>query len=73
MNDATRALGETYPSGHPSGRIWQPPISVKQARARVIHQMDHLEDNCRIGLDVGYALQCLDEALDDYRAMVLGE
>lgn len=72
MNKATPDLGETYPVGHPSGRIWQPPTSVKQARARVLHEMDHLEDNCRIGLDVGYAMQCLDEAIDDYCAMVAG-
>ena len=71
MNEVTPALGETYPVGHPSGRVWQPPVSVEQARARVLHQMDHLQENCRDGLDVGYALQCLDEAVDDYAEIVL--
>ena len=59
-------LGEHYPAGHPSGRIMKPPVSIEQAKARVVHQMDHLEDNCRIGLDVGYALRCFDEAVDDF-------
>jgi hypothetical protein len=71
MNDATE-LGKTYPAGHPSGRAWEPPVSVKQVRARVLYQMDHLEENCRIGLDVGYALQCLDEATEDYVRIVVG-
>ena len=73
MNDATPDLGEPCPVGHPSGRIWQPPASVKQARARVLWQMDNLEDSCRIGLDVGYSLRCLDEVVADYCAMVVGE
>ena len=72
MNDRTD-LGKTYPVGHPSGRIWQPPVSIEQARARVMHQMDHLEDSCRIGLDVGYALKCFGEAADDYCAIVTGD
>ena len=50
----------------PAARIHQPPTSLAQARARVLSQMNHLEDNCRIGLDVGYALRCFDEAVDDY-------
>lgn len=72
MNEITPVLGETYPAGHPSGRVWQPPVSVEQARARVLYQMDHLEENCRIGLDVGYAMRCLDEAVDDYRDQLAG-
>lgn len=64
-------LGSTYPVGHPSGRIWQPPASVEQARARVLAAMDGFEDSCRIGLDVGYATRILDEAEDDYREMVV--
>ena len=72
MNDRT-GLGQTYPAGHPSGRIWQPPVSVDQARARVLHEMDHLEANCHRGLDVAYAVRCLDEVLDDYRAIVTGQ
>jgi hypothetical protein len=71
MTDATD-LGKTYPAGHPSGRVWEPPVSMKQARARVSYQMDHLEENCRVSLDVGYAMQCLDEAQGDYQAMVTG-
>jgi len=65
-------LGSTYPSGHPSGRVWEPPVSVAQARARVLHEMDHLEANTRRGIDVGYASRCLDEVLEDYRTMILG-
>ena len=65
-------LGETYPVGHPSGRIYHAPVSVKQARSRVLSAMDLLEESCRIGLDVGYALRILDEVLDDYREMVIG-
>jgi hypothetical protein len=64
-------LGKTYPVGHASGRIWQPPTSVKQARARVAYQMDHLEANCREGIDTPYAIQCLGEAQDDYFQMVV--
>ena len=64
-------LGKTYPAGHPSGRIWQPPMSVEQARARILAAMDVFEDSCRIGLDVGYATRILDEAEDDYREMVV--
>lgn len=73
MTKRKPTLGETYPVGHPSGRCWQPPVSVEQARARVLHEMDHLEENCRIGLDTPYAMRCLDEVLDDYREMVLGQ
>ena len=69
MNDAT-PLGETYPAGHPSGRAWKPPISVEQARARVMNAMDLLEANCRDAIDVGYANQCFNEAQDDYFQMV---
>lgn len=65
-------LGSTYPAGHPSGRVWEPPVSVEQARARILGELGHLEESCRIGLDVGYALRCLDEVLDDYREMVTG-
>jgi hypothetical protein len=66
-------LGKTNPVRHPSGRVWEPPVSVEQARARVLHEMKHLEENCRIGLDAAYALRCLDEAIDDYTQIVLGE
>jgi hypothetical protein len=72
MSDVTRPdLGEPCPVGRPSGRIWHPPVSVEQARARVLHQMDRLEANCRDGIDVGYAIQCLDEAESDYCEIVL--
>ena len=64
-------LGETYPVGHPSGRIWQPPVSIEQARARVLRAMDCLEESCRIALDVSYAQRILDEAEDDYREMAI--
>jgi len=64
-------LGATYPAGHPSGRIWRPPASVEQARARVTYHMDHLEENCRVGLDVGYATRCLTEVVGDYLAAAL--
>jgi len=64
-------LGESYPAGHPSGRIMKAPVSVQQARARVLSAMDLLEESCHIGLDVGYSQLILDEAEDDYREMVL--
>lgn len=73
MNEVTPDLGKTYPVGHPSGRVWESPVSVEQARARVPHEMDHLEDNYRIGLDTPYAMRCLAEVLDDYYTIVLGE
>lgn len=72
MNKPTPDLGATYPIGHPTGRVWYPPASLEQAKARVLHEMDHLEENCRTGLDVGYAMACLDEVLGDYLKMVLG-
>lgn len=59
-------LGDSCPIGHPSGRIMFPPVSVAQAKARVVAQMNHLEGNCAIGLDVGYATRCLEEAIDDF-------
>lgn len=64
-------LGENLPADDPSGRFSVPPVSVAQARARLLYQFDHLEGNCRIGLDVGYARQCLDEAIDDYIELVI--
>jgi hypothetical protein len=64
-------LGETCPKGDQSGRIWKPPVSLEQARARVLAQMRHLEESCRIGLDVGYAIQCYDEAADDFRELAV--
>jgi hypothetical protein len=73
MTQRKTDLGSTYPVGHPSGRVWQPPVSAEQARARVLNAMDNLEDSCRIGLDVGYALRILDETTDDYREMVAGQ
>ena|ERR1700734_2513189 len=63
-------LGSTYPVGHPSGRYWQPPVSVEQARARVLNAMDLLEANCADDFEVGYATRIYDEAVDDYAAMV---
>ena len=63
-------LGETYPLGHPSGRVWQPPVSLEQARVRVLYQMGAAEESCRVGLDGGYAMLIFDEAVDDYRTMV---
>jgi prevent-host-death family protein len=70
-NDVTD-LGKNLPDGDPSGRFSEPPVSVAQARARVLYQMDHLEGNCRVAVDVGYALQCLEEAIADYREMAIG-
>lgn len=73
MNDATRAFGETQPEGRPqAGRIHHPPTTIEMAKARVVYQMDFLDDNCRDGIDVGYAVQCLDEAIEDYFAIQLG-
>ena len=72
MNDRTPDLGKRCPSGDPSGRIWQPPVSVEQARARVLPEMDHLEDNSRIGLDTPYAMQCFAEVVEDYVNTVIG-
>jgi hypothetical protein len=73
MDNSTRPdLANPYPAGHPSGRICEPPASAEQARARVLAEMDHLEANCRDGIDVGYALRCLAEAVDDYTKIVLG-
>ena len=69
MNDRTD-LGKPYPVGHPSGRIWPPPASMEHAKARVVHQLDHLEAAYRDAIDVGYAEDCLDEALEDYRRML---
>ena len=71
MNDRTD-IGEMYPVGHPSGRVWPLPVSVEQAKARVVHQLDHLEMAYRDAIDVGYAEDCLDEALEDYRVMLGG-
>jgi hypothetical protein len=73
MSKTTPDLGKTYPLGHPSGRVWQPPVSVEQARARVIYQMGAFEANVRDGIDTPYAMQCLDEAIGDYYAMVLDQ
>ena len=73
MNDVTRAFGETPPAGPlKEGRIHHPPTSIEQAKARVVYQMDHLEANCRDGIDVAYAIRCFDEALGDYCEAVLG-
>lgn len=71
MCKRTPDLGNPYPLGHPSGRVWEPPTSVEQAKARVLYQMTHLEANCRDGIDVPYATQCLCEAQDDYYQMVV--
>jgi len=59
-------IGKSLPGGHPSGRFHEPPASLAQARARMLWQMDHLEQSCRIGLDVSWARKYLDEAIDDY-------
>lgn len=64
-------LGEFCPAGHPSGRVMFPPVSVRQAKARVTDAMRHFESNVRIGLDVSYGIRCLNEAQDDYFQMVL--
>ena len=49
-----------------------PPVSLEQARTRVLDQMDHLEMAVRDGIDVAYAFRCLDETLNDYTEKVLG-
>lgn len=65
-------LGKRYPAGQrQNGRFWEPPVSVKQAKARVRNAEKLLEANVRDGIDVGYAVEILDEAEDDYREMAL--
>lgn len=71
MDKRKADLGSTYPAGHPSGRIWQPPASVEQARARVLNAMDLLEANCADDFEVGYAMRIYNEAVDDYASMVI--
>ena len=71
MNDRKPDLGKMYRTRPPSGRFWEPPVSVEQARARVLDAMDLLEANVHDGIDVGYAQQILDEVEDDYREMVI--
>jgi hypothetical protein len=73
MSKTMPDLGEMHPMGHPSGRVWQSPVSVEQARARVVYQMSAFEANVRDGIDTPYAIECLDEAIDDYYAMVLDQ
>lgn len=63
-------LGAHCPSGHPSGRIWEVPVSAEQARARVILAMNTFEVNCRDGFETSYAMKILDEAQEDYFQMV---
>jgi hypothetical protein len=72
MNDATPDLGKPYPVGHSSGRVWPQPVSVEQAKARVIRELDHLAMAYRDRIDVGYAERCLDETLNDYRDQLAG-
>ena len=60
-------IGEANPVGHPSGRFYPPPVSIAQARARVVSQLRHVEDNCRDGIDVRYAQSMLDEAFNDWQ------
>src|ERR1700677_399647 len=57
---------------HPSGLAWEPATSIAQARARVIADMDHLESNCRLGVDVGFAHDCLIESVAGYLDMADG-
>ena len=72
MTKRTTDIGTPLPAGHPSGRFWPTPVSVEQARARVLDQMDHLETAVHDGIDVSHAMQCLDETLNDYYVIVLG-
>jgi hypothetical protein len=51
-------------------RISQPPASIEQARTRLLAAMNLLEANCRDGIDVSYANECFNEAMDDYFQMV---
>ena len=55
MNDATPSLSETYRAGRSSQRIQPPPSSAEGAKARMVRELDHLEENCRVGLDISYA------------------
>ena len=71
MSNAKPDLGNMYPKRPPSGRFWEPPVSVKQAKARVRDAERLFEANVRDGIDVGYAQEILDEVEDDYREMVL--
>jgi hypothetical protein len=73
MSDATFPdLGKMYPVRHPSGRLWEPPVSIEQAKARVVDQLGSLERAYRDRVDVNYADDCLAETLDDYREMLRG-
>jgi hypothetical protein len=65
------SLGETYPVGHPSGRVYPPPVSLEQARARVHHGLLVVEDAARDRIDLGYAVSILDEAYDDWYGLAL--
>jgi hypothetical protein len=61
-----------YPLGQrQNGRFWEPPVSVKQAKARVRRAELLFEANVRDSIDVGYAQEILDEVEDDYREMVI--
>lgn len=66
-------LGRIVPDAdRPSRHRWEPATSIAQARARVIHEMDFLEQSCTIALDANFAQQCLIETLEDYIDMAFG-
>jgi hypothetical protein len=50
-------------------RTWALPVpaTTDEAAAMVREQMEHLDANCRDGIDVGYALTLLDEAVANYK------
>ena len=48
-------------------------MAIKQARAALESQLDHVEAAYRDGIDVGYATDCLESALADYLEAVAVE
>jgi hypothetical protein len=65
-------LGRMYPLGQrQNDRWWEPPVSVRQAKARVRDAERLFEVNVRDGIDIRWAQDILDEVEDDYREMVL--
>jgi Family of unknown function (DUF6302) len=49
------------------------PDPIARAKAQVVNEMDHLDESCRIGLDVGYAVKCFEEAVENFFKTLLGD
>lgn len=64
--DPEADLGKVHHVSERSSRHYEPPVSIAQARARVLSQLDHMKMACDDGIDVRYAEMCLREAVDDY-------